>query len=59
MSKYIKREDFEKADAFGVGSPNSAFAQYFIGNSFLKTLTNRIRQRLTFFCFSSFWICSH
>ena len=25
---------------FGLGAPNSAFAQYFIGNSYLKPLTN-------------------
>ena len=37
--KYSNKEDFEKADVFGVGQPNDGFAQYFIGNSFLKPLT--------------------
>ncbi len=27
-------------DFFGQGEPNTAFAQYFIGNSYLKPLTN-------------------
>ena len=39
MSKIIDRETFEKKDSFGVGAPNEMFAQYFIGNSFLKPLT--------------------
>ena len=39
MSKMINRADFEKQDAFGVGAPNDAYAQYFVGNSFLKPLT--------------------
>lgn len=37
--KYQNKEDFEKTDDFGIGAPNDAFAQYFIGNSFLKPLT--------------------
>lgn len=37
--KYSNKEDFEKTDVFGVGQPNDGFAQYFIGNSFLKPLT--------------------
>lgn len=37
--RYQSREEFEKADNFGVGAPNDAFAQYFKGNSFLKPLT--------------------
>lgn len=37
--KYSNKEDFEKADVFGVGQPNDGFAQYFIGDSFLKPLT--------------------
>ena len=40
MSKYPNREEFEGADAFGVGAPNDAYARFFIGNSFLKPLTN-------------------
>ena len=33
------REAFEKQDAFGIGAPNDAFAQYFTGQSYLKPLT--------------------
>ena len=36
--KYLNKEDFEKANIFGMGSPNDAFAQYFIGNSYLNPL---------------------
>lgn len=32
--------DFEKQNVFGKGSPNTAYAQYFIGNSYLNPLTN-------------------
>ena len=39
MSKIINRAEFEKQDAFGVGAPNDAYAQYFFGSSFLKPLT--------------------
>lgn len=38
--KYTDRKEFEKIDAFGIGAPNDAFAQYFVGNSFLKPLTD-------------------
>lgn len=33
------RNAFEKADAFGIGKPNTAYARFFIGNSYLKPLT--------------------
>ena len=36
--KYLNKEYFEKANIFGMGSPNDAFAQYFIGNSYLNPL---------------------
>ena len=39
MSRTIDREVFEQQDHFGIGAPNDAFAQYFIGNSYLKPLT--------------------
>ena len=39
MSKISNRAEFEKEDMFGVGAPNDAFAQYFVGNSYLKPLT--------------------
>ncbi len=38
--KYERKQDFEKANKFGTGVPNDAFAQYFIGNSFLNPLTD-------------------
>lgn len=37
--KILDREQLEQQDSFGVGAPNDAFAQYFIGNSYLKPLT--------------------
>lgn len=37
--KILDRAEFEKQDQFGIGAPNDAFAQYFIGNSYLKPLT--------------------
>ena len=37
--KLQNREEFERQDAFGVGAPNDAYAQYFTGRSFLKPLT--------------------
>ena len=36
--KYSNKEDFEKANIFGMGNQNDAFSQYFIGNSFLNPL---------------------
>jgi len=33
--KYEERAAFEQADAFGIGAPNDAYAQYFVGDSFL------------------------
>ena len=38
--KYTNREAFEKADRFGIGAPNDAYARYFTGNSYLKALTD-------------------
>ncbi|WP_316090223.1 cupin domain-containing protein [Fusobacterium sp.] len=34
----MKKEDFEKINIFGTGKPNDAYAEYFIGNSFLNFL---------------------
>ena len=34
--KYINKEEFEKVNMFGTGEPNEMFAEYFIGDSFLK-----------------------
>ena len=39
MSKVIDRAEFEQTDAFGVGSPNDAYAKFFVGQSYLKPLT--------------------
>ena len=38
--KYENKEAFEKANMFGTGSANTAFAQYFVGDSFLHPLTD-------------------
>lgn len=37
--KISNKEEFEKANVFGTGKPNTGFAQYFVGNSFLNPLT--------------------
>ncbi|MCC8023791.1 MAG: cupin domain-containing protein [Clostridium sp.] len=37
--KITNREEFEKQDSFGIGTPNEQYAQFFIGNSYLKPLT--------------------
>lgn len=36
--KYMNRAEFEKANVFGTGKPNTAYARYFSGNSFLNLL---------------------
>ena len=38
--KYLSREEFEKANSFGTGNPNDAYARYFSGSSFLNPLTD-------------------
>ena len=35
----MEYKDFEKSNVFGKGQENTAFAQYFIGNSYLNPLT--------------------
>ena len=42
LRRFIKmnKEEFEKANVFGLGEPNEAYAQYFIGQSYLNPLTN-------------------
>ena len=37
--KTMDKEIFAQQDAFGIGAPNVAYAQYFIGRSYLKPLT--------------------
>jgi len=36
--KYTDKAEFDKANSFGLGNPNDAFAQYFDGNSYLNPL---------------------
>ena len=38
--KYTDKTAFEQANIFGTGAANTAYAQYFIGNSFLNPLTD-------------------
>ena len=38
--KYSNQETFEQKNAFGTGAPNTAYAQYFVGDSFLNPLTD-------------------
>ncbi len=38
--KYSSYQEFKQANVFGRGSLNKAYAQYFIGDSFLNPLTN-------------------
>lgn len=38
--KYQDKNEFEKANVFGTGETNVAYAKYFIGNSFLNPLTD-------------------
>lgn len=40
VMKINSREEFEKQNMFGMGQPNDAFAQFFIGQSFLNPLTD-------------------
>ena len=35
----MRYEEFEKSNIFGLGTENTAFAQYFIGKSYLNPLT--------------------
>lgn len=37
--KITDKNEFEKQNVFGTGNPNTAFAQYFKGKSFLNPLT--------------------
>lgn len=37
--KYQDKKEFDQVNIFGTGSENTAFAQFFIGNSFLNPLT--------------------
>lgn len=37
--KYANRAEFDKANKFGMGAPNTAYARFFKGNSYLNALT--------------------
>ena len=37
--KTMNKTTFEQQDAFGIGAPNDAYARYFVGQSYLKPLT--------------------
>ena len=37
--KTTNKEEFEKQNVFGMGNANTAYAQYFSGESFLNPLT--------------------
>ena len=36
--KYATKKDFDQVNAFGLGDSNEAYAQFFIGQSYLKNL---------------------
>ena len=38
--KISSKEEFNRQNVFGLGQENTAFAQYFIGNSYLNPLTD-------------------
>lgn len=40
MAKEVYKDDGQFGGLFGLGEPNTAYAKYFIGNSYLKPLTN-------------------
>jgi len=37
--KIADKDEFEKQNVFGTGTPNTAYAKYFIGESYLNPLT--------------------
>lgn len=36
----MNKNEFDKSNIFGLGKPNDAFSEYFIGNSYLNPLNN-------------------
>lgn len=40
LAKEVYKEDAKDGGMFGLGEPNTAYAKYFVGNSYLKPLTN-------------------
>lgn len=39
IMKIADKDEFEKHNVFGTGTPNTAYAKYFIGESYLNPLT--------------------
>lgn len=39
----MNKEEFDKANVFGLGSLNIDYAKYFIGNSYLNPLTDPLK----------------
>ena len=39
IMKIMDQKEFDAQNVFGLGQPNTAYAQYFIGDSFLNPLT--------------------
>lgn len=39
IMKIADKNEFEKQNVFGTGTPNTAYAKYFIGESYLNSLT--------------------
>lgn len=39
IMKIADKDEFEKQNVFGTGTPNTAYAKYFIGESYLNPLT--------------------
>ena len=39
----MNKEEFDKANVFGLGTPNTDYAKYFIGNSYLNPLTDPLK----------------
>ena len=37
--KIMDKQEFDRQNVFGLGAENSAYARYFIGNSYLNPLT--------------------
>ena len=42
----MNKENFEKENVFGIGQPNTGYAQYFIGNSYLNPLVDPTKSPL-------------
>ena len=38
LLKYLDKDEFDDVNTFGIGAANEAYAQYFIGNSYLNPL---------------------